>query len=583
VNTVSEEQEPETTKQNGLEQQETTIGWNNYAFIGTNDPAAAADDDDKSVKASNLRPMKTKREMYLRLSISPKDSQAQDRAIDDLCTILKTIAETNDKSDLEIFDNHGVSRNALRWKNLLQFTQQFTVYNSKKPRKTTNWRPNYWLTFRVHTNTPIRTIRNHKKVSEMLKDKNARLAYTLWTDQPEDAFTSALGFLLGYSPKHCPTHQVLKEINAAISAESNTDITAIPTWKPTMTTTSINVDGTLHRNVSYDVTCRTADATKLRSLLEISFAKPKFRERPKFAPYQLKRSHPEIFSKLVDYQADFTNHMVIAVEGIPVEHMYCGFQQQIQDHFPAISAVYEHKNTRVESDEGPMIGRWNLMCPTSSFDTTASNLKNRIGTLYEDYMGKNNRLVLPYAYFPTVTSNIRSTEMSDDMSDITRNSFASYYESSSITSYNKTSPEDTHENMPPSIFGLSATAHPIAPATYAQAVQQTTDGYSKPPIGTPTTVSDITLPSSATQSIQAHMEHMQRQMESLQAQLAQMAAQLSLSTQFSPRILPPAPSSPTPYPPTVLQTKRPSPITTLPSKKRNDQKNSPSRMPSDHG
>ena len=294
-------------------------------------------------------------------------------------------------------------------------------------------------------------------------------------------------------------------------------------------------------------------------------------------PYQLKRSHPVLFSKLVDLQADFTNQMVIAVEGIPVEHMYCGFRNILQTEFPAITAIYEHKNTRVESEDGPMIGRWNLMCSTAQFDSTACTLKSKIGTLYENYMQAGNRPVLPHQYFPSVTSNIRSYVL-DDVSDITRNSFASFYESSSIASYNKESPEDPYEHVTPSVFGIAPEAS-TPTVTYAEATKQ--------PASTPTTVSEITLPSHATISIQSRMEAMQKQMESLQSQLAQMAAQLSMSHL---QVLPSAPSSPRPYPPAVLRTnlesppnvKRPSPNTTLPSKKRNDQRNTPTRRNTAH-
>mmetsp|Transcript_12727 Transcript_12727/g.30072 ORF Transcript_12727/g.30072 Transcript_12727/m.30072 type:complete len:171 (+) Transcript_12727:277-789(+) len=94
-----------------METSKNGTGWSNYEFIT---PGAANNENDKSIKTSNLCPTKTKQEIYLCLSIVPKNSQEQDHAKDNLSQILKTAAETNNKSDFEIFDNTGVLGNA-RW------------------------------------------------------------------------------------------------------------------------------------------------------------------------------------------------------------------------------------------------------------------------------------------------------------------------------------------------------------------------------------------------------------------------------------------------------------------------------------
>ena len=387
--------------------------------------------------------------------------------------ILQAISSAFDKSDLEIFDNNRVARNAKRWRNLQEFVQQFCVYISKKPRESSTWKPNYWFTFRIHTNLQVRTIRRHQAIFKLLVQYNARLTYALWTDQPKDAYTSAIGFLIGYSPKHCMSDQVIQETD-----------TAIPTWKPTMTTTSVSIDNVVHRNVSYDFTCRTSDATKLRSLLEKTFTKSKFKKTLKFAPYQLKHSHPKLFAQLVDYQADLTNHLVIAIEEVPIEHMRDGFSDVLRKHFPSISAVFEHKNTRTEDLEGKVIGRWNIMCPSSHFDSTAQVMKSKIGTLYKNYTDNPNVAILQHQFYPHVTSKIHMSELTDDNSETTKNSFASFYKTSSVASYQKQSQEETFLDTYPTVFGIqpkvvSYNTHQAASPSSTPSTQQSNKNTTK--------------------------------------------------------------------------------------------------------
>ena len=67
------------------------------------------------------------------MSFFPKIAHEQDRIINNSSIILQSIScSTYDKSDLEIFDNDGVARNAKRWKNLQEFLHQFHVYTSNE-------------------------------------------------------------------------------------------------------------------------------------------------------------------------------------------------------------------------------------------------------------------------------------------------------------------------------------------------------------------------------------------------------------------------------------------------------------------
>ena len=93
----------------------------------------------------------------------------------------------------------------------------------------------------------------------------------------------------------------------------------------------------------------------------------------------------------MDHQSDFcANLLVIAVEGIPIEHMYSGFKQIIMSQFN-LKAIYEHKNTQKEDTPGKCIGRWNFMCHQLHFNRTAKSIKDTIATLYENYLTDTNQ------------------------------------------------------------------------------------------------------------------------------------------------------------------------------------------------
>ena len=63
------------------------------------------------------------REIYIRLTSYPKTKTESEQEVasttkNHFCSILKAISETNDRSELEIFDNHGIKRIARQWHNV---------------------------------------------------------------------------------------------------------------------------------------------------------------------------------------------------------------------------------------------------------------------------------------------------------------------------------------------------------------------------------------------------------------------------------------------------------------------------------
>ena len=329
-----------------------------------------------------------------------------------------------------------------------------------------------------------------------------------------------------------------------ISTETKIPLKEIPLWKPTTTSTSIVVDNVLHRNLSFDLTCRTEDAKKMKSLLETTFTQPQFCQQPKYAPYQLKQSHPKLFSQLVGYQADLITHLVIAVESILAEHMSTGFKDILFKSFSHISSIYEHRNTHRENDQGQVIGRWNITCPQDSFDKTARSIKDQVGTLYENFESLPNLPSLAHQYFPPVTSNIRVQDIDDEESETTKNSFAPFYETSSIASYTIESTEDQFSELLPTIFGFqptiiktpspstsktssphTSTTSPYPTATSTTVTKSHAAATATIPCRTPTSeimMSDITTSSKENEKLQKEVLLMSQQIKQLKMENQQM-------------------------------------------------------------
>jgi hypothetical protein len=247
------------------------------------------------------------------------------------------------------------------------------------------------------------------------------LTYSVWSDDKKDAHTTALGFLIQYDSKNCPSAEVLQEINSDIAIENNIDTTDIPCWKPLMTSSSISLDGKFHRNLSCDITCKTKDAQQLLCLLlQKTFTKPK-------RPYSLKCKQPQLFPNLVDYQYDYcADLMTIAVEGIPRQHIMCvGFNDILKTKHPNIVDIYQHKNKDTTNSQGEIIGwRWNLMISNKHFKACAPLLTNNIQEDYNAFIQATNPPAVDNTRFITrVTSKIKYDNKSDSDSTATLERF----------------------------------------------------------------------------------------------------------------------------------------------------------------
>ena len=391
--------------------------------------------------------------------MAPEDRPSQESATQNLSTVLKTISKSFGKSELELHDRNSIGRNAQNWNSITEFTSQFQVHMNKKTKKLENWKPHHWITFKIHANLQVEAIRNHCDIESKLQAHNGRLTHTEWSDQDKDACTSALGFLVGCNPKHCTSKQAHDDTNNWIQEITETPIKSTPLWRPQVSMSSAVVDGKTHRCGSFDVTCRTQDAGKLRSLLETTFTDERFLDKErkmktaKCSPCHLERNHPKCFASMVDCQADENTHLVIAVEGMPAIHMKQGFNKTIKRHCEDVKHICEHKNTHAPDEDGKSVGRWNLVCPISSFDSTASKVFSEISALCENFTDNPHVAKPPHTHKPRVTSKICLQEAHDDNSDGTRNSFASFFENSSVASCQKESFEDDCDEATPTNFG----------------------------------------------------------------------------------------------------------------------------------
>ena len=96
------------------------------------------------------------------------------------------------------------------------------------------------------------------------------------------------------------------------------------------------------------------------------------------------------------------------------------------------------------------------MCKANKFNKIARAVKSTIATLYENFISDRKPQTLEHNYHPHLTRKINFDEINDDASDTTKDSFASFYATSSITFCKKESPEDTFYDMERSAMAFGA-------------------------------------------------------------------------------------------------------------------------------
>jgi hypothetical protein len=173
--------------------------------------------------------------------------------------------------------------------------------------------------------------------------------------------------------------------------------------------------------------------------------------------------------------------MTIAVENIPREHMRgIGFDKELMKNHPEIEIIYEHRNTdkiREQNVQAPAaipIGRWNIMVKREKFNNLALRLRDSLKSEYDEFLDKTNVTNYGFNFSPEVTSKLRVQEaLSDDGSLTTRDSWITYFESCSISTFEMSQETRNDLNIgvsEPSIFNVEI---PEKKKSYAQATRTT--------------------------------------------------------------------------------------------------------------
>ena len=160
-----------------------------------------------------------------------------------------------------------------------------------------------------------------------------------------------------------------------------------------------------------------------------------------------------------------------------------GFGIHLRQHFGNIVDIYDHVNTDKEDYQGQTIGRWNIMSKTEDFNKTAYAMNQSIAEVYFQFVRDNKLRDIPEQNFhPRVTSKIWWEDIDDDNSNHSRksrNSFASFYENSSIATYSRDRDKDNDAEMdagePPTAFGAPIAALSVGTnmTSFAETVSKT--------------------------------------------------------------------------------------------------------------
>jgi len=308
--------------------------------------------------------------------------KAVEEVLNSLSHILGQLLNIFTINTLELWDNNGNKRSSGRWRTGKKFATQFKVHEGKGNQKKQRL-PYYWIVIRVCTSESVKGILLNQQVKAILADKNAHMTYTDWTDAAENSHITSMVFLIQYDPKNCSSSQAKRAINNYILEETGTSLKDIPKCNSTLTSVGIQEKNTHHRTLTYDALAQYQDADQLRSLMEKTFTKQKFKHSPRYCLYSIKKDAQGAFKSLVDYQFDYTADMLtIAVEGIPREHMNDGFGTHLRQRYSNIVDIYDHNNTDKEDYHGQTIGRRNIMSKTEDFNKTSYDIHQTIAEVY---------------------------------------------------------------------------------------------------------------------------------------------------------------------------------------------------------
>ena len=216
--------------------------------------------------------------------------------------------------------------------------------------------------------------------------------------------------------------------------------------------------------------------------------------------------------------------MTVAIKNIPREHMKNGFDQELRKNHPEITVIYEHRNTdknRADNAHIP-IGRWNIMVKRQNFNKLAIKLRDGIKSEYDEFITKNNPINTYGTHFcPEVTSKLKFEDVnSDDGSLTTRDSWITYFESCSISTF-EMSQEDRNvknlEILEPTVFNIEI-PNESQGKSYSQATR-TADSPSE--LTTRTTGKDLEITSlkSMILRLEEQMRINSQQMNELQAEV----------------------------------------------------------------
>jgi len=191
------------------------------------------------------------------------------------------------------------------------------------------------------------------------------------------------------------------------------------------------------------------------------------------------------------------------------------------------------------------------MCPLQLFDKTAHQMQLQLGTLCENFKARSHVRHLEYTHYPKVTSKLFHQEVYDDDSDGTKNSYASFFENSSISSYQKDSSEDDFKEITPSVFGTPTTVSQSTGKTSTTTIPSTTTPATNPPqdlnylAAASPQMSDITLTTNTELlSTITSMTQMFKSMQASQTELQQQVTSLTniivnMQKQSTQQTLPP--------------------------------------------
>jgi hypothetical protein len=454
-------------------------------------------------------------ESIIRYEIPYRQGHAADDDFKLHAQLLKVLTAVHDDSDLRIYDNKSQRIKdfaAEKWLDKPYHSSHFNYFDDTAHRKTV-------IAHRIRSKKPISTLKGDPQIISFLKKTNTYLRAHFWKE--DELAIKDVGFLVSYIPSKHSKAFVTNDMLERTELLPNLDWAKVPQFQLIHATPRVKLSGRqkpLHTQ-AYSVQILAKDSNNMNQALRQIFSQDHL-----YVPYNMKRSAPQAVAKAIIKQNQLiADTYVIVLVGVSRDIM-TALKPTLLQGIQSIIAVSDTNRT----DKN---GRWHVIVKEKGFTITRKYIATNLQLWIRTYPSTLHESTPDH--FPPPQVSQKYADADDDSSG-----HASYM-SSCAQSYGSVEDLDsesaffyTPDNRSTAPSYADIVRQPAAPAlpqnnlpagtdiefsatdrelraiiaTLQNEVQQLKNRVPAQTPSTPSTVTEATMPDSATTQLSSRMD-----------------------------------------------------------------------------